>query len=446
MSFRKVGGINKNETNNIIRSHYSNINRYTISNHIGLINSNIDVNCNIDMHDNSILNLNKLYFTNGTILSGFSDTFKTLNIQNNLTVNGVSDLNKLIITGNDNYITDLSLVSISFINSGYSEKQTTPFYELDPSLNGIYTGPPVLTINKFGQITSIVDGKITGTTGPTGPKGNSFINGNTGSKGSTGLIGPFVPSGPTGPQGIIGPKVVGITGIQGSQGQIGPTGLTGLNGPLGPTGNTGPTGKTGVTGGQGLEGPTGPIGPTGPDGITGVTGPQGTSGTNYWNTTSTGIYYNGNVGINNSSPNYSLDINGSVNINTTQTPNSNSLITNGIIQALEFSATSDYRIKENLIPLSKLSNKEQFSIDNLEPLLYQNKLSNDLNLGLLAHEVQKEFPFLVSGDKDGEIYQSINYIGIIPLLIHEIKQLKKRSKNNKLILEMYKNNNFKKCI
>jgi hypothetical protein len=97
------------------------------------------------------------------------------------------------------------------------------------------------------------------------------------------------------------------------------------------------------------------------------------------------------------------------------------LTTNGIIQAYQFNTTSDYRIKENLIPLSQTS---QYSLDNLEPLLYQNKLSNQLNMGLIAHEVQQYFPFLVTGEKDGEDYQSINYIGLIPLLIHEIKKLK----------------------
>jgi hypothetical protein len=34
----------------------------------------------------------------------------------------------------------------------------------------------------------------------------------------------------------------------------------------------------------------------------------------------------------------------------------------------------------------------------------------------------------VTGEKDGEQLQSVNYIGIIPLLINEIKNLKKAVK------------------
>lgn len=69
MSFRKFGGIQNNASNNIVRNHYSNINNYTISNYIGEINSKIDVYCNIDFSNNSIINVNKIYFTDGTILS-----------------------------------------------------------------------------------------------------------------------------------------------------------------------------------------------------------------------------------------------------------------------------------------------------------------------------------------------------------------------------------------
>jgi hypothetical protein len=46
-------------------------------------------------------------------------------------------------------------------------------------------------------------------------------------------------------------------------------------------------------------------------------------------------------------------------------------------------------------------------------------------MGLIAHELQEVFPFLVHGEKDGKDYQSINYTGLIPLLINEIQNLKK---------------------
>jgi hypothetical protein len=38
---------------------------------------------------------------------------------------------------------------------------------------------------------------------------------------------------------------------------------------------------------------------------------------------------------------------------------------------------------------------------------------------------------MVQGEKDGEEYQSINYLGLIPILVHEIKQLKEEVRNLK---------------
>ena len=49
-------------------------------------------------------------------------------------------------------------------------------------------------------------------------------------------------------------------------------------------------------------------------------------------------------------------------------------------------------------------------------------------MGLIAHELQEVYPFLVNGVKDKEELQSVNYIGLIPLLIKEIKELKQRVK------------------
>ena len=56
------------------------------------------------------------------------------------------------------------------------------------------------------------------------------------------------------------------------------------------------------------------------------------------------------------------------------------------------------------------------------------KDSNEKAMGVIAHELQEIYPFLVNGQKDGEIMQSVNYIGLIPLLIKEVKLLKKEMK------------------
>ena len=65
-----------------------------------------------------------------------------------------------------------------------------------------------------------------------------------------------------------------------------------------------------------------------------------------------------------------------------------------------------------------------FVVDNLRPVFYENTTNQSKNIGLIAHEVQEQYPFLVSGEKDGEETQTINYTGLIGILIKEIKDLK----------------------
>ncbi len=94
----------------------------------------------------------------------------------------------------------------------------------------------------------------------------------------------------------------------------------------------------------------------------------------------------------------------------------------GSVQASEYTATSDYRIKENITPLMN----ENYNVDDLNPVSYFNKLTSQKDIGLIAHELQIHLPFLVNGEKDGQNHQSVNYIGLISLLIHEVQQLKSR--------------------
>ena len=84
---------------------------------------------------------------------------------------------------------------------------------------------------------------------------------------------------------------------------------------------------------------------------------------------------------------------------------------------------SDYRIKDNVKPLD-----ETFTVDKLRPVTYINNETNKQEMGLIAHELQEVYPFLVYGEKDGVEYQRVNYIGLISLLIKEIKELKEKVK------------------
>ena len=103
------------------------------------------------------------------------------------------------------------------------------------------------------------------------------------------------------------------------------------------------------------------------------------------------------------------------------------------VTANAFNSTSDYRIKDNVRDLSL----EKYNTKKLRPVQYYNKKINKEDIGFIAHEVQEEIPFLVTGEKDGEQIQSLNYSGLIGILVKEVQDLKERIK----ILE--ENNNIK---
>jgi hypothetical protein len=82
-------------------------------------------------------------------------------------------------------------------------------------------------------------------------------------------------------------------------------------------------------------------------------------------------------------------------------------------------ATSDYRIKENVEDLDS-----SFTLDSLTPVEYDNVLSGNHEYGVIAHEMQATYPFLVQGEKDGPEYQRVSYPGLIGVMVNEVKTLK----------------------
>lgn len=113
----------------------------------------------------------------------------------------------------------------------------------------------------------------------------------------------------------------------------------------------------------------------------------------------------GNVGIGTGSPSYKLDVNGS-------------------IRCTNLTQTSDARLKTNITALnSSLENIMQLNGYN-----YQWKdtmMDQSLQTGLLAQEVQAVFPELVQKDDKGML--SVNYLGLIPVLVEAVKELKKEN-------------------
>lgn len=98
-----------------------------------------------------------------------------------------------------------------------------------------------------------------------------------------------------------------------------------------------------------------------------------------------------------------------------------SLVVGGIVTCSSINSPSDYRIKENISYLD-----HTFIVDHLQPVSFTNRLTNKSDIGFIAHEVQQNYPELVTGEKDGTEYQTLNYQGIIGILVNEVKMLKRQ--------------------
>jgi hypothetical protein len=106
-------------------------------------------------------------------------------------------------------------------------------------------------------------------------------------------------------------------------------------------------------------------------------------------------------------------------------------VTENIYGTLE--TISDYRIQRIIEPLNS-----SYNVDNLKPIKYLNEKTNNVEIGFSAHELQEHIPCLVSGVKNGLETQTINYIGLIGILVQEIKYIKKELKETKSELILYK--------
>ena len=76
-----------------------------------------------------------------------------------------------------------------------------------------------------------------------------------------------------------------------------------------------------------------------------------------------------------------------------------------------YNSTSDYRTKENITPLEHAAD----TIRALRPVTYTAISDGQWYDGFLAHEVQEIIPTAVTGEKDGEEMQSMDYAKLTPL-------------------------------
>ena len=204
-SFRKYGGIEHNATNNIVRNQISNIHNLSITEKIGLLNSKSVSAAHLDMSNNSILNVNTIYFTNGTSFNGSQITFT------NITVNGTATITNLITTNSATFNTNPILINDISIGATGCALVTKEYVDSSSGKGGA-TG-------------------ATGSSGSVGPSGSAGATGSSGSAGATGA---------SGSAGSVGPS--GASGSAGATGSSGPSGSTGPSGANGSTGATGPSG------------------------------------------------------------------------------------------------------------------------------------------------------------------------------------------------------------
>jgi Chaperone of endosialidase/YadA head domain repeat (2 copies) len=107
---------------------------------------------------------------------------------------------------------------------------------------------------------------------------------------------------------------------------------------------------------------------------------------------------------------------------TTETTRSNAMVvsSNGYVWIQGYlTQTSDAKLKKNILPLSNALP----SIQQINGYSYDWKdenRGNEKQMGVLAQELQKIYPQLVTRQGNGEL--SVNYIGLIPVLIEGMKE------------------------
>jgi hypothetical protein len=94
-----------------------------------------------------------------------------------------------------------------------------------------------------------------------------------------------------------------------------------------------------------------------------------------------------------------------------------SITYNGTVTA--YNTTSDYRLKEDLKDFNGLDKVSKISVYD-----FKWKSEESRSYGVMAHELEEVLPDAVSGEKDAEENQMVDYSKIVPLLVKSIQELK----------------------
>lgn len=135
-------------------------------------------------------------------------------------------------------------------------------------------------------------------------------------------------------------------------------------------------------------------------------------------TTSDGLEYPDDSGIKYDSSSKKLSV-ASADLTTVSatTVSATTVTASGMVQGSSFNATSDRRLKENMIPLEKVE-----GLLDLPLYEYDYKETGIHSLGCMAQDLKEIAPLLVEEDKNG--YLSVKESKLVYYLLMEVKQLR----------------------
>ena len=87
--------------------------------------------------------------------------------------------------------------------------------------------------------------------------------------------------------------------------------------------------------------------------------------------------------------------------------------------ATAFNTSSDYGLQEDLQDFNGLEMVSKISVYE-----HKWKVDESRSYGVMAHELQEVLPQAVTGEKDAEEYQAVDYSKIVPVLVKAIQELK----------------------
>ena len=106
---------------------------------------------------------------------------------------------------------------------------------------------------------------------------------------------------------------------------------------------------------------------------------------------------------------------------------------NGATAVTNYVSASDYRLKEDLQDFKGLEMVSKIPVYD-----YKIKNTDARNYGVMAHELQEVLPYAVTGEKDAEEMQGVDYSKIVPLLVKSIQEQQVMLKELKAEIEILK--------